>query len=213
MPNSGYPPANHPFHHYIAVGPASLLELLLPFLVIALFVLLLAAGRRGVDWVKAELSRRKSRAASRAVVKSDRAAAPVLASDLERDKTASLVSQAVGEGRLSLEEGVQRIDAVLRSRHRHELAVHVADLPSAATRASTRPFISTQQRIGFVVAAAVLLSAVLVQALAGLWELWPLAVVGVGATTFARRPSPDVDMDFQLATGHHGIQHPEALDA
>jgi hypothetical protein len=75
---------------------------------------------------------------------------------------------------------VQRIDAVLRSRHRHELAVHVADLPSPAPRTSTRPFISPHQRVGLVVvAAAVVLAAVLVQALAGLWELWPLAVLTV----------------------------------
>ena len=113
---------------------------------------------------------------------------PVLASDRERDGAASLVSQAVGEGRLSIEEGVQRIDAVLRSRHRHELAVHVADLPSPAPRTYTRPFISTPQRVGFlVVAAAVVLSAVLVQAVAGLWELWPLAVVTVGASTLPTR--------------------------
>jgi hypothetical protein len=184
MPNSGYPAANYPFHHYLAVGPASLLQLFLPFLVIAACLLLLAAGRRGVDWAKGELSRRKSQAASRrAVMREDRSAAPVLASDLERDETASLVSQAVGEGRLSIEEGVQRIDAVLRSRHRHELAVHVADLPSAAIRTSTRPFFSTPQSIGFfVVSVAMVLSAVLVQAFAGLWELWPLAVVIVGAS-------------------------------
>ena len=189
MPNSGYPVTNHPFHHYFAAGPASLLELVLPFLVIALFLLLLAAGRRGADWAEAELSRHKSRAASRrAVMRRARAAPPVLASDLERDETASLVSQAVGEGRLSIEEGVQRIDAVLRSRHRHELAVHVADLPSPAPRTYTRPFISTPQRVGFlVVAAAVVLSAVLVQAVAGLWELWPLAVVTVGASTLPTR--------------------------
>ena len=45
-------------------------------------------------------------------------------------------SRAVGEGRLSIEEGMQRIDAVLRSRHRHQLGALVADLP---THPSTAP--------------------------------------------------------------------------
>jgi hypothetical protein len=190
VPNSGYPGyANHPFHHYLAVGPASLLELVFPVLVIALFALLIATGRWGANQARAQLSRCRSRVASRrAVTRKVHAVPSVLASDLERDETASLVSQAVGEGRLSIEEGVQRIDAVLRSRHRHELAVHVADLPCPVPRTSTRPFISTPQRVGFLpIAAAVVLAAVLVQAFAGLWELWPLAVVAVGASTLLAR--------------------------
>ena len=190
MPSNGYPGyANHPWHHYLAAGPASLLELVLPFLVIALFALLVATGRWAAVRARAQLSRRKSRAASlRAVTRRAHAVPPVLASDLERDETASRVSQAVGEGRLSIEEGVQRIDEVLRSRHRHELAVHVADLPSPAPRTTTRPFICTPLRVGFLaVAAAVVLAAVLVQTLVGLWELWPLAVVALGASTLLTR--------------------------
>ena len=190
MPSNGYPAyANHPWHHYLAAGPASLLELVLPFLVIALFALLVATGRWAAVRARAQLSRRKSRAASlRALTRRAHALPPVLASDLERDETASRVSQAVGEGRLSIEEGVERIDAVLRSRHRHELAVHVADLPSPAPRTAIRPFISTSLRVGFLaVAAAVVLAAVLVQALVGLWELWPLAVVALGASTLLTR--------------------------
>ena len=115
MPSNGYPAyANHPWHHYLAAGPASLLELVLPFLVIALFALLVATGRWAAVRARAQLSRRKSRAASlRALTRRAHALPPVLASDLERDETASRVSQAVGEGRLSIEEGVERIDAVL----------------------------------------------------------------------------------------------------
>jgi hypothetical protein len=40
-----------------------------------------------------------------------------------------------------------------------------------------------------IVVAAVIFAAVLVQALVGLWELWPLAVVAVGATTLLPRRS------------------------
>ncbi len=57
---------------------------------------------------------------------------PVLASDLERDQTLQTISHAVGEGRLNLSEAERRIEAVLHSRHRHELAGLVGDLPQPA---------------------------------------------------------------------------------
>ena len=192
MPTSGYPGyANHPWHHYLAGGPASLLESVLPFLVIGLFALLVAAGRWGADRAKAFLVSRKARAASpRADTLGAQSGPPVLASDRERDEAANLVSQAIGEGRLSIEEGMQRVDAVLRSRHRHEIGGLVADLPTRASATITRPFTFTQLRMGLlVVAAAVIFAAVLVQALVGLWELWPLAVVALGGSTLLPRRS------------------------
>jgi len=182
MPSNGYPEyASHPWHHYMAAGAASTLELVLPFLVVAL---LIGAGRRGADWARTHLSRRSSRATSVGVAtRTARAVSPVLASERERDETASLVSRAVGEGRLSIEEGMQRIDAVLRSRHRHQLGALVADLPTHPSTAP-RPFTSTPLRAGLLaVTAAVVLAAVLVQALVGLWELWPFAVLTLGAST------------------------------
>jgi hypothetical protein len=186
VPNSGYAGyANHPWHHYLAVGPASLLELILPFLVIALMGLLAATGRWGADQTRAQLSRRRARAASpRTVTVEAHSISPVLASDLERDEAADLVSQAIGEGRLSIEEGVQRIEAVLRSRHRHEIGSLVADLPTRTSATITRPLTVARLRVALlVVAAAALFAAVLVQALVGLWELWPLAVVALGGST------------------------------
>ena len=191
MPNSGYPGyANHPWHHYWQGGPASLLELVLPLLVIALFALLVAAGRWGANQAKALLVRRKARADSPAVMLEAHSVPPVLASDRERDEAAKLVSLAIGEGRLSIEEGVQRIDAVLRSRHRHEVGSLVADLPTRASATLTRPLAFTQPRMGLlVVAGAVIVAAVLVQALVGLWELWPLALVALGGSTLLPRRS------------------------
>jgi len=112
----------------------------------------------------------------------------VLASDLEREEATRLVSHAVGEGRLSLEEGGRRIDAVLCSRHRHELAGLVADLPSRVPATTARPLTSTPLRPGLLaVSAAVVLTAVLVQAVVGLWELWPLAVVALGTSALLPR--------------------------
>jgi DUF1707 SHOCT-like domain len=191
VPNSGYSGyANHPWHHYLATGPASLLELVLPFLVIALFVLLVAAGQWGANRAKALLISHKARAASPNVMLEAHSGPPVLASDRERDQAANLVSQAIGEGRLSIEEGMQRIDAVLRSSHRHEIGTLVADLPTRASASLTRPLAFTQLRMGLlVVAAAVTLAAVLFQALVGVWELWPLAVVALGGSTLLPRRS------------------------
>ena len=149
MPNSAYPGyANHPWHHYLAGGPASLLELVLPFLVIALFALLVTAGQWGANQAKALWVRHKARADSPNVMLEAHSGPPVRASDRERDEAANLVSQAIGEGRLSIEEGMQRIDAVLRSRHRHELGSLVADLPTRASATITRPLSFTQLRMG-----------------------------------------------------------------
>lgn len=167
-----------------------MLELVLPFLVVALFALLVAAGQWGAKQAKALVVRHKARADSPDVMLEAHSGPPVLASDRERDEAANLVSQAVGEGRLSLEAGVQRIDAVLRSRHRHELGSLVADLPTRASATITRPLSFAQPRKGLlVVTAAVIVAAVLVQALAGLWELWPLAVVALGVSTLLPRCS------------------------
>jgi hypothetical protein len=167
-----------------------LLELILPFLIIALFALLVAAGQWGANQAKALLVRHKARADSRDVMLEAHSGPPVLASDRERDEAANLVSQAVGEGRLSIEEGLQRIDAVLRSRHRHELGSLVADLPTRASVIITRPLSFARPRMGLlVVAAGVIVAAVLVQALVGLWELWPFAVVVLGGSTLLPRRS------------------------
>lgn len=53
----------------------------------------------------------------------------VLASDFERDDALALISDALGEGRLNLDEAEQRIDAALHSRHRDQLAELLHDLP------------------------------------------------------------------------------------
>jgi len=176
-------------HHYLAGGPYSLLELALPFLFLVLLFVLLAVARWGRQRAEVFWNNRKRSAVpvpaanGKALV-----AKPVLASDLEREETTRLVSDAIGEGRLSLEEGGQRIDAVLRSRHRHELAGLVADLPPVSAATAARSFTSTPLRLGLLgVAAAALLAAVLVQAIAGLWELWPLAVAAFGASALSPR--------------------------
>lgn len=52
----------------------------------------------------------------------------VRASDAERERLASVVRQAVGDGRLTIVEGDQRLAAAYAAVHRHELGVVTADL-------------------------------------------------------------------------------------
>jgi Domain of unknown function (DUF1707)/Transcriptional regulator PadR-like family len=111
----------------------------------------------------------------------------VLASDLERDQTLQAISYAVGEGRLNLDEAEQRIEAVLHSHHRHELAGLVGDLPQPALSGLGHRCGSSRRRLGLLALATVTtLAAVVVQAVTGLWELWPVAVAGCGL--WAARP-------------------------
>ncbi len=111
----------------------------------------------------------------------------VLASDAEREATSRVVAHAIGEGRLSLDEGRQRIDAAYGARHRHELAELVGDLPSAI-QSSDRSSLAAPRRLGLPAAAATLaIVAALVQVVAGVWELWPVAVLALGALAWRPR--------------------------
>lgn len=56
----------------------------------------------------------------------------VRASDAEREEFAELVREATGDGRLSLDEGDERLAAVYAAKYRDELQPIVADLPAGA---------------------------------------------------------------------------------
>ncbi len=60
------------------------------------------------------------------------ASADILASDAERDAAMSRLRDAAGEGRLTLEELADRLDAVGAARTRGQLAELTRDLPEAA---------------------------------------------------------------------------------
>jgi hypothetical protein len=62
------------------------------------------------------------------------------ASDAEREKFATIVREAVGEGRLDITEGDARLAALYAARFRDELGPFVADLPAGqeAQRTTTR---------------------------------------------------------------------------
>jgi hypothetical protein len=59
---------------------------------------------------------------------------PLRASDAERERVAKLVSDAAGEGRLTLAEAEERMDLIYATKFRHELDTFVADLPDGAPR-------------------------------------------------------------------------------
>jgi hypothetical protein len=99
-------------------------------------------------------------------------------SDSEREQVAEILRAAMTEGRLSLEEGEERLSRVYAAKYRDELAPLTADLPDggrralAATpeaRATTRR--AVRRHASFVASVAVLLT--------GLWWLsgahffWP----------------------------------------
>ncbi len=74
----------------------------------------------------------------------------VRASDSEREQVARLVSEAAGEGRLTLAEAEERLDRVYATRYRHELAAFVADLPAKEEERRRQP----RGQAGFPLAAA-----------------------------------------------------------
>jgi uncharacterized protein DUF1707 len=67
----------------------------------------------------------------------DAAAGGIRASDAERDATVQRLSQAAGDGRLTLEEFSQRMERASMARTRAELDRLVSDLPVEASPAST----------------------------------------------------------------------------
>jgi hypothetical protein len=62
----------------------------------------------------------------------------VLASDAERESALARLRDAVGEGRLTLEELADRVEAVLQARTRSELEAVAGDLPAAVPAPSER---------------------------------------------------------------------------
>jgi hypothetical protein len=65
--------------------------------------------------------------------------APILASDAERDRSVAVLRDAVGEGRLTLEEFSQRVEAAQAARTDVELASLARDLPAATPAAAPAP--------------------------------------------------------------------------
>ncbi len=177
--------ADHPWHHYWT-GGAEGLVLLLPLLGFGLLLAGLAAVRSLLRRATALVHRQRGDGLP--AVPRLRPASRVLASDRERDEVAARLSHAVGEGRLTLAEATERIEAALASRHRHQLARLVADLPAAGVLRGDVDHRARVRRDVKLFAVCTLLAAVVVQVAAGAWALWPVAVASWAALALLPRP-------------------------
>ncbi|MGH9088389.1 MAG: DUF1707 SHOCT-like domain-containing protein [Acidimicrobiales bacterium] len=114
------------------------------------------------------------------------------ASDADREEAAGTVSRAIALGCLDVDEGMGRIDAVYRSRYRHQLASLVADLPGEPKPAPSPRVTGFHRDLrDFGVLAVV--AAIALQVLTGMWELWPIAVGALLPFAFHRHPTSSID--------------------
>jgi len=105
----------------------------------------------------------------------------IRASDGEREQVAHILRTAMGEGRLTLDEGEQRLAAVYAAVYRDDLGQFTADLPENGRYAlaelpeAKRAVVRDRRRKAAVVSAAVLAAAALVGVvlLSGGHFLWP----------------------------------------
>ena len=115
-------------------------------------------------------------------------------SDKEREQVAEILRAAMAEGRLTLEEGEERMAAAYAAKFRDELGPLTADLPDGGrralaetpqARAATRR--GVRRHAGFVIAIAAVLT--LLWALSGahfFWPVSPLAFLFMGLYRHAR---------------------------
>ena len=73
----------------------------------------------------------------------------IRASDAERDQVTGILQSAVAEGRLTPEEGGERLAAVSAARYRDELGHLVHDLPATVETVSLPPALRGAGWIGF----------------------------------------------------------------
>lgn len=114
------------------------------------------------------------------------AAARLLVSDAERDEAADLVCHAIAKGRLGMDEGMARVDKVLAARRRATLDAVLADIPhelEPTGAGETTPGLLALR----MAACALIAGAAVLQAVAGVWALWPVAVVVLASLAFSPR--------------------------
>jgi hypothetical protein len=99
-------------------------------------------------------------------------------SDTEREQVAEILRAAMTEGRLTLEEGEERLAAVYATKYRDELGPLTADLPNQGRQAvadTPQARLATRRHLrrhaGFVVFAAAILTGLWV--LSGAHFFWP----------------------------------------
>ncbi len=126
-------------------------------------------------------------------------------SDAERETVAEILRAAIGEGRLDLTEGEERLAAAYAAKFGDELTALTADLPDAGRRAlvkapSTRR--SLRRHASFILIAAGVMTALwMLSGAAFYWPAIPLTFLVVGLFKHARygrwRP------EYSFGHGHH----------
>jgi anti-sigma factor RsiW len=116
----------------------------------------------------------------------------VRASDAERERVVSVLRNAISEGRLTLQEGEERMAAAYATVYRDELPGLTADLPPADPPPAPRRAERARGRRGQPVVGLVALAAVVagIWALAGGLAVWPAIVLGILAVMLAKRGGP-----------------------
>lgn len=106
----------------------------------------------------------------------------LLVSDAERDHATNRVCRAIAEGRLTIDEGMARVDKILHVRRRATLEPIVADIPAEPDAAPrTPPGIFALRAVAVIF----VLGAIALQVLVGAWALWPVAVASLVPLAFA----------------------------
>jgi uncharacterized protein DUF1707 len=106
----------------------------------------------------------------------------VRASDSEREHIAKMISEAAGEGRLSVTEADERLERVYVTKFRHELAEFVADLPAEPARTAPARLERFPVRLRAHAAVAVVVSVLLILRWAAMdvpffWPAGPMFVL------------------------------------
>jgi hypothetical protein len=104
------------------------------------------------------------------------------ASDAERERIAKVVSEAAGEGRLSIAEADERLEQIYAAKFRHELAEFISDLPEDAPRATPARLDRFPTRLRVHAAVAVVFSVLLILRWAAMdvpffWPAGPMFVL------------------------------------
>lgn len=118
----------------------------------------------------------------------------VRASDADRERVASIVSVAAGQGMLTLEEADERLGRVWAARYVAELAPVTADLPESgrrlapfdtAARAAARSAFARHLAL-YLLGVGVLVALWAASDSPFFWPAWPIIGFGIGVLSHAR---------------------------
>ncbi|OLB77264.1 MAG: hypothetical protein AUI14_16665 [Actinobacteria bacterium 13_2_20CM_2_71_6] len=118
----------------------------------------------------------------------------VRTSDAEREQVAAILRAAVTEGRLTLQEGDERLGRTYEARYRDELAPLTTDLPSGGWEALARTpeaLAAARRRLRrhgsiVVLVAGLLVGAWLLSGAVFFWPLFPILFLTFGLMRHAR---------------------------